>query len=158
MTLGNILRNEMLQLNGVLTLNTGLRHTCTCTNIYRECNTWCFSTPQRDWVNESKQPTVHIYSTSTTPEEILTGEVDSKARLGDIKVRLELNGDDVESGVDPLRQERAANLLQRHLVLRRPVPHLQDVVGCLCVECKELETGRGEHKRLLLWLRSIQSV
>lgn len=30
-------------------------------------------------------------------------------------------------------------------------------MGCLCVKCKELETGTGEHKRLLLrcWFRSL---
>lgn len=71
---------------------------------------------------------------TTTQKDILTGEVNGKARLSDIKVSLKLNGDNVESGVDPLGQQRAANLLQRHLVLRRPIPHLQDVVGCLCVK------------------------
>lgn len=59
----------------------------------------------RETLTKSKQITVNIYSTSTTQKEILTGEVDSKARLGDIKVSLELYGDDVESGVDPLRQQ-----------------------------------------------------
>lgn len=52
---------------------------------------------------ESKQMTVHIYSASNTWKEILTGEVNGKARLGDIKVSLELNGDDVEGRVDPFR-------------------------------------------------------
>ena len=80
--------------------------------------------------------------TMSKQQEILTGEVDGKARLGYIKVSLKLYGDDVESGVDALRQQRAANLPQRHLVLRRPIPHLQDVVGRLCVERKELETAK----------------
>lgn len=94
-------------------------------------------------------------ASSTTRMDILTGEVDGEARLGDVKVCLELYGDDVESGVDPLRQQRAAHLLQRHLVVGRPVPHLQDVVGRLGVERKKLQTGRGEHNGVLVWLQFI---
>lgn len=75
--------------------------------------------------------------------EVLTGEVDSKAGLGDVKVRLELDGDHVEGGVNPFRQQRAADLLQGHLVLRRPIPHLQDVVGSLSVESQKLEANSG---------------
>lgn len=75
--------------------------------------------------------------------EALTGEVDGEAGLGDVKVRLELDGDQVEGGVDPLRQQRAAHLLQGHLVLRRAVPHLQDVVGSLGVESQKLEANSG---------------
>lgn len=44
-------------------------------------------------------------------EITLTREVDGKPRLGDVKVRLKLNGDHIESGVDPLRQQRATDLL-----------------------------------------------
>ncbi len=54
-------------------------------------------------LTKSKEIRVYINSTSTSWKEILTGEIDGKARLGDIKVSLELNGDDVESRVDPLR-------------------------------------------------------
>lgn len=61
--------------------------------------------------NESQQITAHIHSGANATKETLTGEVDGKARLGDIKVRLELNGDDIESRMDPFRQQRAAHFL-----------------------------------------------
>lgn len=80
--------------------------------------------------------------------KILTGEVDGKTRLGDVKISLKLNSDNIERRVDSLGQQRTANLLQRHLILRRPIPNLQNVMGGLCVECKKLETGGGEQKRL----------
>lgn len=64
----------------------------------------------RDVSNSSERTNCII--ASNIWNEILTGEVDGKARLGDIKVSLELNGDDVESRMDPFRQQRAANLLQ----------------------------------------------
>lgn len=73
--------------------------------------------------------------------EALTGEVDGEARFGDVEVRLELDGDHIEGGVDPFRQQRAAHLLQGHLVVRRPIPHLQDVVGGLGVESQKLEAN-----------------
>lgn len=73
--------------------------------------------------------------------EALTGEVNREAGLGDVKVRLKLDGDHVEGGVDPFRQQRAAHLLQGHLVLRWPIPHLQDVVGSLGVESQKLEAN-----------------
>lgn len=38
-------------------------------------------------------------------EITLTREVNCKTRLGDVKVRLKLNDDHVESGVDSLRQQ-----------------------------------------------------
>lgn len=80
-------------------------------------------------------------------EGIPTWEVNSKPRLGDVKVRLKLNGDNVESGVDSLRQQRTTDLLQQHLVLRRPIPYFQDVMRGLCVKCKKLETEKGTFKR-----------
>lgn len=104
----------------------------------------------RATLTKSKQRTVYTYSRSISWSEILTREVNGKSRLGDVKVSLKLNGDNVESGVDPLWQQRTADLLQRHFILRRPVPHLQDVMGCLCVKGKKLQTGRDEHRILLL--------
>lgn len=73
--------------------------------------------------------------------EVLTGEVDGEAGLGDVKVGLELDGDHVEGGVNPFWQQRATHLLQGHLILRRPIPHLQDVVGSLGVERQKLEAN-----------------
>ena len=73
--------------------------------------------------------------------EPLTGEVDGEARLCDVEVSLELDGDQVERGVDALGDQGAAHLPQGHLVVRGSVPHLQDVVGGLRVEGQELEAG-----------------
>lgn len=94
-------------------------------------------------LNQNFQQTNCVTSSNT----ILTGEVDGKTRLGDVEVSLKLDGDDIESGVYSLRQERAADLLQRHLVVRRTVPHLQDIVGRLCVKGKKLETTAEEQRR-----------
>lgn len=69
----------------------------------------------------------------------LTWEVDSEARLGDVEVGLELDGDHIEGAVDALGQQGSAHLSQGHLILRWPVPHLQDVMGRLCVKRQELE-------------------
>lgn len=71
--------------------------------------------------------------------ETLTWEVDGEARLGDVEVSLELNGDDVEGAVNPLGEQGARHLPQRHLIFCWSVPNLQDVVRCLRVERQELE-------------------
>lgn len=79
----------------------------------------------------------------------LTGEVNGEAGLGDIKICLELNGDNVESRMDPIRKQWAAHFLQWHFVLWRPVPNLQDVVGRLRVERKKLKTDKIRTRQII---------
>lgn len=81
----------------------------------------------------------------------LTGEVNGEAGLGDIKICLKLNGDDVESRMNPIRKQRAAHFLQWHFLLWRPIPNLQDVVGRLRVECKKLQTGKIRPRQIITW-------
>lgn len=40
----------------------------------------------------------------------LTGELYGKSRLADVEISLELNGDSVQCGVDPLREQRPTEL------------------------------------------------
>ena len=69
----------------------------------------------------------------------LTGELHREAGLADEEVAVELQRERVEGAVDVPRQRRAAPLLQQHVALHRPVPHLQDVVVGLRVEHDEVE-------------------
>lgn len=73
----------------------------------------------------------------------LTGELDSKAWLADVEIRLELDGDGVQRGVDPLGEQRPAELSQRHLILRWSVPDFEHVVTGLRVKGQELEAAEG---------------
>lgn len=81
----------------------------------------------------------------------LTGEVNGEAGLGDIKICLKLNGDDVEGRMNPIRKQRAAHFLQWHFILWRPIPNLQDVVGRLRVECKKLQTEKIRPQQIITW-------
>lgn len=66
--------------------------------------------------------------------EELTGKVDSEARLADVEIGLELNGNDVEGAVDPVGQQGTTYFSQKHLVIRTAIPYLQDVMRCFCVK------------------------
>lgn len=71
----------------------------------------------------------------------LTGELHGEAGLADEEVAVELQRERVEGAVDVPRQRRAAPLLQQHVALQGPVPHLQDVVVGLRVEHDEVEAA-----------------
>lgn len=69
----------------------------------------------------------------------LTRELYGKSRLADVEISLELNGDSVQCGVDPLGEQRPAELSQGHLIFRWSVPDLEHVMTCLRVKGQELK-------------------
>lgn len=74
----------------------------------------------------------------------LTRKLDGEPGLADVEIGVELHSDGVEGGVDPLWQQRAAQLRQKHLVLRGSVPDLQHVVAGLRVKGQELKAERPQ--------------
>lgn len=83
----------------------------------------------------------------------LTRELYGKSRLADVEISLELNGDSVQCGVDPLREQRATELSQSHLILRWAVPDFEHVMTGLRVKGQELKAvaikTRNREKRIL---------
>lgn len=71
----------------------------------------------------------------------LTWELYGKSRLADVEISLELNGDDVQCGVDPLREQRPTELSQGHFILRWSVPDFEHVVTGLRVKGQELKAA-----------------
>lgn len=97
----------------------------------------------------------HYQLWSEQCETGLTWEVDGESRFADVEVGLELDGDDVESAVDAVGQQRSTHFFQSHLVLRVSVPNLQDIVRRLRVERQELQTGNTRTLKPLIHTQTL---
>lgn len=95
---------------------------------------------QKKWPPWRGRPkNTQVPSRQTRPQPPPTWELNGEARLADEEVTVELQRERAEGAVDVLGEHGAAPLLEQDVAVQRAVPHLQDVVGRLCVEHDEVQ-------------------